>query len=234
MNISGAVALVTGANRGLGLAFTKGLLARGARKVYAASRDGAVPEQPGIVPLRLDVTDPAQIAAAVRTAGDVTLLVNNAGIAKPQPLLGADVIAAARDEFETNAIGPLALSRAFAPVLANHGGGAIINMLSVVSWIVLPNAPGYSASKSAAWAFTNGLRSELAAQRTHVLGVHVGFIDTDMVRGLDAPKAKPDDVVAAALAALEANQLEALADDVARQVKQGLSQGVYLGSAFGA
>jgi NAD(P)-dependent dehydrogenase (short-subunit alcohol dehydrogenase family) len=232
MKVQGSVALVTGANRGLGLAFTKGLLARGATKIYAASRDGAVPEQPGIVPLRLDVTDPVQIAAAVRAAGDVTLLVNNAGVAKPQALLGTDVLAAARAEFETNAIGPLALSRAFAPVLANHGGGAIINMLSVVSWIVLPNAPSYSASKSAAWAFTNGLRNELAAQRTQVVGVHVGFIDTDMIRALDVAKAQPDAVVAAALDALEANQIEALADATAQQVKQGLSHGVYL-QAFG-
>jgi NAD(P)-dependent dehydrogenase (short-subunit alcohol dehydrogenase family) len=233
MKISGSVALVTGANRGLGLAFTNGLLARGAKKVYAASRDGAVPERPRVVPLRLDVTDPAQIAAAVRAAGDLTLLVNNAGIAKPQPLLGADVLAAARAEFETNALAPLALARAFAPVLANNGGGAIVNMLSVVSWIVLPNAPSYSASKAAAWSFTNGLRNELAAQRTHVLGVHAGFIDTDLVRGLDAPKAKPDDIVAAALDALEAGQAEALADDVSRQVKQGLSQSVYLSAALG-
>lgn len=233
MIIQNSVALVTGANRGLGRAFARELLARGARKVYAGARDPASVDLPGVVPVRLDVTDPEQIAALAREAGDVTLLVNNAGIIRKGGLLGPDALAGARAELETNYLGPLATSRAFAPILAENGGGAIINVLSVLSWVALPTSATYSASKAAAWALTNGLRNELRPQHTQVLGLHVGYIDTDMVRAIDAPKSSPEEVVRKTLDALEAGQEEILADDLSHAVKRGLSAqpGVYLGAA---
>jgi NAD(P)-dependent dehydrogenase (short-subunit alcohol dehydrogenase family) len=235
MDLKNSVALVTGANRGLGLAFTRALLERGARKVYAGARDPSTVTLPGVIPVRLDVTHPEQIEALAREAGDVTLLVNNAGIFRGGSLLGADALRSAREELETNYLGPLATSRAFAPVLARNGGGAIVNVLSVLSWVTLPGTAGYSASKAAAWALTNGLRNELRPQHTQVLGLHVGYIDTDMVRGVDAAKSTPEEVVRQTLAALEADQDEILADDISRKVKQGLSlqPGVYLNAANG-
>jgi NAD(P)-dependent dehydrogenase (short-subunit alcohol dehydrogenase family) len=209
------------------------LLAAGARKVCAAARDPAAVTIAGAVPLKLDVTRADDIAAAVAACPDLTLLVNNAGIARGSSFLAAGSADAARAELETNFFGPLALSQAFAPVLKRNGGGAIVNVLSVLSWLNLTGAATYSASKSAAWSLTNGLRNELRAQRTQVVGVHVGFMDTDMTKGLDAPKASPKDVVAQVLAAVEASHEEVLADDLSRQVRQGLAaeRGVYLGEA---
>jgi NAD(P)-dependent dehydrogenase (short-subunit alcohol dehydrogenase family) len=228
MKVQNSVALVTGANRGLGLAFARALLARGARKVYAAARDPSTVNLAGVEPIRLDVTRPEELDAAVARAGDVQLLVNNAGIVRGSPLLGPDAVEGARAEFETNVLGPLAVSRAFAPVLAHNGGGAILNVLSALSWITLPRVRTYSASKAAAWALTNGLRAELRDQGTQVVALHVGFMDTDMTRGLAVPKAKPEDVVAAALDGLEAGEAEVLADGTSRQIKEALSRGVYL------
>lgn len=228
MRVKDAVALVTGANRGLGLAFAKALLERGARKVYAAAREPASVELPGVVPVRLDVTRPEQLEALVREAGDVTLLINNAGILRGTSLLGADAVSVARAELETNYLGPLATSSAFAPVLAKNGGGAIINVLSVLSWVAFPGSASYSASKAAAWALTNGLRKELGAQKTQVVALHVGYMDTDMAQKVTAPKSSTSEVVRLTLEALEAGQDEVLADEVSRNVKQGLSAGVYL------
>jgi NAD(P)-dependent dehydrogenase (short-subunit alcohol dehydrogenase family) len=232
MNIQNSVALVTGANRGLGLAFARELLARGASKVYAAAREPSNITLPGVVPVRLDVTSTDQIEALAREAPDVTLLINNAGIIRAGSLLEADALAAARAELETNYLGPLATSRAFAPILARNGGGAIINVLSVLSWVALPTTATYSASKAAAWALTNGLRNELRPQNTQVLGLHVGYIDTDMVRAINAAKSTPADVVTKTLDALEAGREEILADEVSNAVKRGLSAqpGVYLGA----
>jgi NAD(P)-dependent dehydrogenase (short-subunit alcohol dehydrogenase family) len=161
MKIRDSVAFVTGANRGIGLAFAQELLAGGARRVYAAAR------QPERIPLaavervRLDVTNPEDVAAAVRQCADVHLLINNAGIALWTGFLGPDSVEAARSEMETNYYGPLLLSRAFAPVLAKNGGGAIVNLLSILSWVAVPSAGTYSASKAAAWALTNWLRTAL-------------------------------------------------------------------------
>ncbi len=231
MNIQHAVVLVTGANRGLGQAFVDALLAAGARKVYAAARDPKSITPAGAVPVKLDVTRAADIAGAVEACPDLTLLINNAGIALGSPFLAAGSADAARAEFETNFFGPLALSQAFAPVLQRNGGGAIVNVLSVLSWLNLPSVATYSASKAAAWSLTNGLRGELREQGTQVVGVHVGYMDTDMTKGLDAPKTNPKDVVAQVLAAVEAGNDEVLADDLSRQVRQGLAaeRGVYLG-----
>lgn len=230
MKIQNSVALVTGANRGLGLAFTQALLAGGASKVYAAARDPASISQAGVQPIRLDVTKPEEVAAAARDLGDVTLVINNAGIIRGSGFLGENGVEAARAEFETNFFGPLAVSRAFAPILGRNGGGAIVNVLSALSWVAFPSSSTYAASKAAAWSFSNGLRHELRGQGTQVLALHVGYMDTDMVRHVTAPKSKPEDVVKAALEALEAGKSEVLADEVSRRIKQNLSAepGVYL------
>lgn len=235
MKVRNSVAFVTGANRGLGLAFAKALLAGGARKVYAAARDPDLIALPGLTPVRLDVTNGDEIAAAARACGDVDLLVNNAGISRSSGLLAPDGLDAVRAELATNFFGPLELSRAFAPILARSGGGGIINVLSVLSWVSFPTSSTYSVSKAAAWALTNGLRNELRAQRTQVLALHVGFMDTDMAARLDVPKSRPEDVADFTLRMLEAGGEEALADEVSRNVKKGLSaeRGVYLSAPGG-
>lgn len=230
MKIQNSVALVTGANRGLGLAFTQALLAAGASKVYAAARDPASVKQAGVVPVRLDVTNAEQVASAAAALGDVTLVINNAGILRASGFLGEKGVDAVRAELETNFFGPVNVSRAFAPVLARNGGGAIVNVLSALSWVAFPSSSTYSASKAAAWSFSNGLRNELRGQGTQVLALHVGYMDTDMVRGVAAPKSKPEDVVKQVLEGLEAGKSEVLADEVSRRIKQNLSAepGVYL------
>jgi NAD(P)-dependent dehydrogenase (short-subunit alcohol dehydrogenase family) len=230
MKIDKAVVLVTGANRGLGLAFAREALARGAAKVYAGVRDPSKLKLAGVDAIRLDVTRAEDVAAAASRCTDVTLLINNAGIAAFGGFLSGDGIESARAQLETNFFGPLRLSRAFAPVLAANGGGALLNVLSVASWINSPILAMYGASKSAAWALTNGLRHELRAQGTQVLGMHVGFVDTDLTRGINMPKSSPEVIVRRTLDALEAGAEEVLADDRARQIKQGLSAdpGVYL------
>ncbi len=223
MNLQNSVVFITGANRGLGLAFAQAALAAGARKVYAAARDPATVTLPGVTPVQLDVTNPTQIAAAVAACPDVTLLVNNSGISHGSSFLGTDAMAAARAEFETNFFGPWAVAQAFAPVLQANGGGAVLNVLSVLSWLTIPGVATYSASKAAAWSLSNGLRNELRAQGTQVTSLHVAYMDTDMTRGLDAPKAAPLDVARLALQGVEAGLAEVLADDTTRHVKQSLS-----------
>jgi NAD(P)-dependent dehydrogenase (short-subunit alcohol dehydrogenase family) len=231
MQIKGSIALVTGANRGLGAAFTRALLAAGASKVYAAARDPSSIAQAGVVPVRLDVTQEGQVTAVARELSDVTLVVNNAGIAEHGPLLGTASIDSLRRQFETNAIGPLRLIQAFAPTLAANGGGGVINILSVLAWLTFPTTGSYSASKAGAWALGNALRLELMAQRTELLAVHSALIDTDMARGVPGDKLSPDDLARAALAALEAGQPEYLADPTTRGVHAGLSAQppVYIG-----
>ena len=223
MNIDGSVALVTGANRGLGAAFCRVLLDRGATTVYAGARDPAAVTMTGVVPVRLDITSAADVAAAAERCGDVTLLVNNAGITTGTAALADDALEMARREFETNVLGPLAMSRALAPTLAANGGGAIVNVLSVLSWYSMPGTAIYCASKAASWSLTNSLRQELLGQRTHVLALHVGFMDTDMTAGIEAPKSSPDDVAAQALDGVDAGAHEVLADDVSRSVRAALS-----------
>lgn len=230
MKLNNAVVLITGANRGIGLAFAKEALARGARKVYAGARQPASITLPGVEAVQLDVTSASDVAAAARHCQDVTLLINNAGVAAMGGFMADTDLQSARTQLETNFFGPLRLSQAFAPGLAAQGGGAIINVLSVASWINRPLLGVYGATKSAAWALTNGLRHELRAQGTQVLGMHMGFVDTDLTRGIDSPKSTPEDVVRRTLDALEAGAEEVLADEITRQVKQGLSAepGVYL------
>lgn len=227
MKTRNSVALVTGANRGLGLAFAKELLARGATKVYAAVRDPkSVPSIPGLVPVELDVTKPDTIARLGAAAPDVTLVINNAGVYRGQGALAPDAVAAARAEIETNYIGPLAVSSALAPALGKNGGGAIVNVLSALSWVSLGTSATYSASKAAAWQLTNGLRNELPG--TQVVGVHVGYIDTDMAKSVSAAKVTPEFVVSTTLDALEKGATEVLVDGTAQAVKANLTNGVYL------
>jgi NAD(P)-dependent dehydrogenase (short-subunit alcohol dehydrogenase family) len=230
MKIQDSVAFVTGANRGLGLAFAQALLAGGARKVYAGARDARTITLPGVQAVTIDVTNAAQVAAAARECGDVTLLINNAGIARGTSFLGDGAVDAARAELETNYFGPLLTSRAFAPILRANGGGAIVNVLSVLAWINVPVVGTYCASKSATWSLTNGLRNELRGQGTQVVALHVGLMDTDMGAAIDGAKSAPADVVRQVLEALEAGREEVLADALSRDVKIGLSRdpGVYL------
>jgi NAD(P)-dependent dehydrogenase (short-subunit alcohol dehydrogenase family) len=228
MNIDNAVVFVTGANRGLGLALVHALLAKGAAKVYAGVRDPASFNVPGAVPVRLDVTDPAQVAAAAEACGDVDLLINNAGIAHMFDYLDATAIDRGHAMFETNFFGVLRMSQAFTPVLRANGGGALVNILSVASWVNAAPLSLYAATKSAAWGLTNGLRNSLADQGTLVTGVHVGFMDTDMTDGIDFPKSSPQAVAATIIAGIEAGLTEVLADDISAMVKAGLSSGIYL------
>jgi len=223
MKLADATVLITGANRGLGAAFAHEALARGARKVYAAARDPDSVTLPGVVPIRLDVTKPHEVAAAARQCNDVTLLINNAGIAATGGFLTDTSLASAQRHLDTNLFGPLRVTQAFAPVLAVQGGGAILNVLSIASWINGPLLGVYGMSKSAAWAMTNGVRTELRDQHTQVLALHVSLIDTDLTKGFDVPKLAPGDVVRTALDALEAGASEVLADDLTRKVHAGLS-----------
>ena len=230
MKLKNATVLITGANRGIGLAFAKALLARGARKVYAGARDPSTIKLEGVTPLRLDVNSPADIAAAVEQAGDVNLVINNAGIAALGSFKAADAEEVLRRHLETNVLGVLRVSQAFAPALARNGGGALLNVASVASWISGPMLANYAVSKAAVWSLSNGLRNDMREQGTQVTTLHMGFVDTDLVDGLDVPKSTPEAIVQLALDALEAGADEVLADEFTQQVKQGLSAepGVYL------
>jgi len=223
MNVQNATILITGANRGLGAEFARQALARGARKVYAAAREPSTITAPGLAPVRLDVTDAAGVAALAKELGDVDLVINNAGIAEIGAVLDAGGLESMSRMMATNVFGLLNVSRAFAPVLARNGGGAFVNILSIASWASSPLLANYAVSKSAAWSATNGLRDAVRADGTQVLGVHVGFIDTDLTRGFEAPKLSPATVVDSVFAALEAGDSEVLVDEITRQVKRGLS-----------
>ena len=224
MNIKGATALVTGANRGLGAAFVRGLLAEGATKVYGAARSDYEPEQNGVVPVRLDIVDDAAVAAAAANLTDVDIVINNAGVFHAASALDDNVEDALRADLETNLFGTLKVSRAFAPILAANGGGALVNVLSSASWRVRQGFAGYAASKSAEWSITNSLRLAMRPNGTLVVAVHAGFIDTDMAAGIPGAKAAPDEVVAMVLAALRDGEEEVLVDDRSRESKALLSQ----------
>ncbi|MDO8213403.1 SDR family oxidoreductase [Conexibacter sp. CPCC 206217] len=225
MQIEGTVALVTGANRGIGAAYVRALLDGGAAKVYAAARDPkrVTIEDARVVPLALDVTDPGQVAAAAAQASDVALVISNAGIGRGTTALDDGAIEAARDELEVNYFGVLHVARAFAPVLKANGGGALVNMLSVVSWLHVPGMGTYAASKAAAWAATNALRVQLRGQGTQVVGVHVGYVDTDLTAGVTDPKSDPHEIAANVVAGIAAGAEEILADEASEQVKSVLS-----------
>ncbi|WP_026911734.1 SDR family oxidoreductase [Patulibacter minatonensis] len=222
MQLEGLTVLVTGANRGIGAAFAAALADAGAAKVYAGARDPASVTDPRVVPVRLDVTDAAGVRALAEELGDVQLVVNNAGVGAPSAPLDIDV-ETARWEFDVNYFGTLAVSQAFAPVLARNGGGTLVNMLSVVSWIAMPHLANYSATKAAAWSLTNGLRVQLREQGTRVVGVHVGYVETDLTEGLQGDKIQASEVADALIAGLRADDDEVLVDEISRQVKAGLS-----------
>ncbi|MEV7385561.1 MULTISPECIES: SDR family oxidoreductase [unclassified Streptomyces] len=218
--IKDSVVLVTGGSRGVGKALVEGLYARGAGKVYATARDPRTVAHPDAVPLALEVTDPASVAAVAEQAQDVTVLINNAGVATGTRFLTSS-LDEIRHEFEINFYGPLLVARAFVPVIERNGGGHILNVHSVLSWFAEGGA--YSASKSALWSQTNSLRLALQPRGIGVTGLHMGYVDTDMTAGVDSPKAKAEDIAAAALDGIESDAYEVLADDITRWAKGALS-----------
>ena len=224
MDIQHSVALVTGANRGLGRHLAAQLLERGASKVYATARDPRSVDLPGVVPLQLDVTDAASVAKVAQVAQDVTLLINNAGISTHTRLSDGDSTNI-RLELETHFFGPLEVSRAFAPIMAANGGGAILNILSVLSWVHYPDYGAYSAGKAAALAMTNVLRQELAPARIDVTALHVGYMDTEMAAYAE-DKVDPAWVAGLALDGVGSRALEVVADDTSRGVRAALSGGL--------
>ncbi len=215
-------ALVTGANRGLGRRFAAELVSRGA-KVYAAARNPETVDLPGVVPIQLDITDPESVRRAAETAGDVTVLVNNAGVSTRAGLLSGP-IEDIRLEMDTHYFGTLNVTRAFVPVIEENGGGSILNVLSLLSWYHPPTSGAYSAAKAASWAMTDALRTELAPRGIHVSALHVGYMDTDMVSYIPAEqKIDPSVVAEQAITGLLNKDAEILADDLSRSVKAALS-----------
>lgn len=215
-------ALVTGANRGLGRQLAAELISRGA-KVYAAARRPETVDLPGAIPIQLDITDPDSVHRAAATAGDVTMLVNNAGVSTRAALLTGP-IDDIRLEMETHYFGTLTVSREFVPIIDKNGGGAVLNVLSVLAWAHVPTSGAYAAAKAAAWAMTDAMRTELGPRGIHVAALHVGYMDTDMVSYIPAEqKIDPALVAAQAITGLLNGDAEILADDLSRQVKAALS-----------
>lgn len=218
--IKNANVLVTGGSRGIGKALVEELFARGAAKVYATARDPRTITHPDAIALALEVTDPASVATAAAHAQDVTIVINNAGGMSGASYLDASIDDIRRD-LEINFYGPLLVTRAFAPIIERNGGGRILNVHSALSW--LADGTSYSASKSALWSQSNSLRLALQPRGIGVTGLHVGYVDTDMAAGVEAAKANPRDVAAAALDGIEADASEVLADDLTRWVKSQIS-----------
>jgi len=222
MDITTSTALITGANRGLGRHLAAELLSRGA-KVYAAARKPESIDLPGAIPLALDITDPASVVAAAAATGDINLLINNAGISTNTPLLTGE-LAKIRLEMNTHYFGTLDVIREFAPQIEARGG-AVLNVLSVLSWYASDTTGAYSSAKSAEWQLTNALRQELAPRGIRVSGLHVGYMDTDMAAHITAPKSNPADVAKLAVQGITAGEYEIIADDLSRQIRAGLGSG---------
>lgn len=225
MDFSDQIALVTGANRGIGRQFVLELLDRGAAKVYAAARrpETVAFDDGRVVPIRIDLLDHETVVDAAARASDVTLLVNNAGVSTGASLVTGDLRDIHR-EMDTHLWGPLSMIRAFAPILSANGGGAIVNVLSALSWFAAPGSGAYAAAKAAEWNMTNGVRLELAAQGTVVQGVLLGAADTDMMAGYDGPKIDPRDVPRLSLDGLAAGSIEVIVDDWTAMVKAALAE----------
>jgi NAD(P)-dependent dehydrogenase (short-subunit alcohol dehydrogenase family) len=223
VRIEGSRVLVTGAGRGLGRVFAETLVARGARMIYAGARNPAAVLAPGVVPVQLDITSATDVAAAAALCADIDILINNAGIMRLAPVVAAPDLQSAQEEMNTNYFGTLRMCRAFAPVLAANGGGALVNILSITSWFANPLNGSYCASKSAAWSLTNAARVELRRQGTLVTGVFAGVIDTEMGAAFPhLPKTTPQRVVDQTLDGVEAGAEEVLCDDRTRSVKAAL------------
>lgn len=224
MDINDSVVLVTGGNRGLGKALVQAFLGAGARKIYVGSRTPIETSDPRLQPIKLDITNAQDVAVAAQTCQDVTILMNNAGVATSfASLLTAPSLDGAHQEMETNYFGTLAMVRAFAPILGKNGGGTLVNMLSVLSWFTSPTTGSYSASKYAELSLTQGLRIELRSQGTLVTAVHAGYIDTDMAAGVNAPKTSPEDVAARIIEEIHNDQEEVLADQMSHEIKAVLA-----------
>lgn len=222
MDISNQVALITGANRGLGHHLANELLARGA-KVYAGARDPKTIQLPGVIPVQLDITDPQSVTEAARAVPDLTLLINNAGSHTGASLIDGD-IDQIRLDMETHFFGTLSMIRACAPIIEKNGGGTILNILSVLSWFSVGET-AYPAAKSAEWNMTNTLRMALAPKNIRVSGLHVAFMDTDMTANVKAPKASPADIASIAIDGIATDSYEIVADDWSRKLQHDFSGG---------
>jgi NAD(P)-dependent dehydrogenase (short-subunit alcohol dehydrogenase family) len=214
--------LVTGANRGMGREYVAQLLDRGVTKVYAAARDPQTidVEDPRVVALQLDVTDAASVAKSAEVASDVSVLINNAGIARGASVLDRDT-SDLREEMETNLFGPLAMASAFADRIAARSG-AIVNVASVLAW--MPIGASYGVTKAALWSATDSMRLGLGSRGVQVVGVYVGLVDTDMGAFADRPKSDPADVVRQVLDGIESGADEVLADEMTRAVRAQLDK----------
>ena len=228
MLIEGSVALVTGSSRGLGRALISSLIERGARRVYAGTRHLDDDMVQDAVPVRLDVTSKCDIEESVQTCSDVNLIFNNAVEARFSSLLSSEAVPDARAQMETNYFGPLSICQSFAPVLARNGGGAIVNICSIVSFFNAPTMASFCPTKAALWSMTNGLRMELRSQGTLVVAVHSGFIDTDLSAGLEVQKHKPKYMASLILDAVEAEQEQLLADERTKAMKAALPRDLEL------
>lgn len=223
MQIQNSTVLVTGANRGIGLALVDALLDAGAKKIYAGSRDvtklaaAVARDRQRVVPLQLDVTDMRSIEAATNSARDVTLLINNAGVLDFGGILDTPNDKIERN-FGTNFYGKLAMARAFAPVIEKNGGGAIVNVLTLVALASMPGLAIYNASKAAAWSMTQSLRASLAGKGIDVVGVFPGAVDTDMLAGVEITKTSPADVARAVVQGVNAGVEDIFPDPMSQQV----------------
>lgn len=224
LKISEQVAFVTGANRGLGRQLALELLSRGA-KVYGGARNPETIDIPGVIPVKLDITNPQEIAAAAKVAKDTTLLINNAGSSTGASLLNGD-LDEIQLEFNTHFFGTLSMVRTFAPIVTSNGGGSILNILSALSWVSSGTVGAYTAAKAAEWALTNDLRLNLYSQNVKVIALHVGYMDTDMTKGLEASKSNPKDIAQIAIDGIEADHFEIIADDLSRHIQSSLAGGV--------
>lgn len=223
MQLQNATALVTGANRGIGLAFVNGLLQAGVKKVYATARDidslqtATALDPSRVIPLQADVTDRDRVNALAEQAPDVNLLINNAGVLTFGSILDVPNEAIAK-QFDTNFYGLLNMSRAFVPAIERNHGGAIVNILTLVALASMPRLSAYNASKAAAWSLTQSLRASVADKGIQVYGVFPGAVDTDMLAGVDMAKTSPADIVAAVLAGVEAEQEDIFPDPMSNQL----------------
>ena len=224
MEFDGRHTLVTGANRGLGRHFAAQLRDRGAI-VYAAARNPDQIDLPGVTPIQLDITDAASVRRAGEQIAQLAVLINNAGSSNRASLLTGD-LGAIRNEMDTHFFGTLELTRAVAPQLRAAAPAAVLNVLSVLSWFSMPDSGAYSAAKSAEWSLTNALRQEFAPDGIRVSALHVGYMDTDMTKGIDGPKSDPGEIAKLALDGVAASVAEIVADDVSRGALAALSGGV--------